>query len=546
LNHNLRLMLQICFTHPVLSFSAFRIVYTHTQTVLKKSLDYRQYSIFPTQCFSSNIRSTSRTPKPEVETNGGRSSRKRQRISYVDKFDSNFDEELTHTDNTSDFEEFEINVLEDEDLSEVDESSSELDHETIVHPNLDLILEKDLTPSLDCEEMEWSDDGPVPARAKSTVKKKKKNTATSSLLNKSGATRRDLDLSLPPIDNIRDIFSEITSKAMDAGLDRVINQLGSRPLRIATMCSGTESPLLALKLVQQSLEQQLGTAFLIEHVFSAEIEPYKQAYIQRNFNPPLLFRDITEFVVSKESDIMEGMTAYGAIAAVPRDIDILVAGSSCVDFSNLNRNKVTDLHARQGESADTYEAVRRYMIWASPPIVILENVIDAKAWQGIEQEIREIGYETKVIKVDTKDYYLPHTRQRKYMLALNNSVYHKKASGMLDAWEKHMEAFKRRASAPVSSFLLPADDPRILALLAREDLKAKDSFEQDDRWEACRGRHINRRLEMHLGAKKPVTAFLPEHGHRKWLKGRVPRELDVIDICHLVQARDGLDSQFKT
>ena len=35
-----------------------------------------------------------------------------------------------------------------------------------------------------------------------------------------------------------------------------------------------------------------------EHVFSAEIVPYKQAYIERNFSPPLIFRDIRELIDS--------------------------------------------------------------------------------------------------------------------------------------------------------------------------------------------------------------------------------------------------------
>lgn len=32
----------------------------------------------------------------------------------------------------------------------------------------------------------------------------------------------------------------------------------------------------------------------IKHLFSAEIVPYKQAYIERNFGPDCLFRDMRE------------------------------------------------------------------------------------------------------------------------------------------------------------------------------------------------------------------------------------------------------------
>lgn len=34
--------------------------------------------------------------------------------------------------------------------------------------------------------------------------------------------------------------------------------------------------------------------FAFKHLFSAEIVEYKQAYIERNFRPPLLFRDAIE------------------------------------------------------------------------------------------------------------------------------------------------------------------------------------------------------------------------------------------------------------
>jgi hypothetical protein len=39
-----------------------------------------------------------------------------------------------------------------------------------------------------------------------------------------------------------------------------------------------------------------GNIFDIEHLFSAEIVPLKQAYIERNFHPPAIFRDVRELV----------------------------------------------------------------------------------------------------------------------------------------------------------------------------------------------------------------------------------------------------------
>jgi hypothetical protein len=135
----------------------------------------------------------------------------------------------------------------------------------------------------------------------------------------------------------------------------LVKALKNRTLRVATMCSGTESPILALDMLQKSIRKHCSThlsremddlgidvenLFQIEHVFSCEIEPFKQAYIERNFRPPLLFRDIRELGDDKAH------TAYGGLVDVPNApgcVDMLIAGTSCVDYSNLNNRKVSEL-----------------------------------------------------------------------------------------------------------------------------------------------------------------------------------------------------------
>jgi hypothetical protein len=131
------------------------------------------------------------------------------------------------------------------------------------------------------------------------------------------------------------------------------------PIRVATMCSGTESPLLAMDMIQQSLRKLLrrissdekgrsqlkksglvsdmAQPLAVTHVFSCEIEPFKQAYIERNFHPPIIFHDIRELCYD------EATTAYGRLSKVPNQpgcVDLLIAGTSCVDYSNLNNQKV--------------------------------------------------------------------------------------------------------------------------------------------------------------------------------------------------------------
>ena len=100
------------------------------------------------------------------------------------------------------------------------------------------------------------------------------------------------DSNLPPISSIPDIFTDLVSKIPE--IKKVVERIQGRKLRVATMCSGTESPLLALEMIQESIQNLYSMKLDIEHVFSCEIEPFKQAYIERNFSPPILFRDICE------------------------------------------------------------------------------------------------------------------------------------------------------------------------------------------------------------------------------------------------------------
>lgn len=67
------------------------------------------------------------------------------------------------------------------------------------------------------------------------------------------STRALLARGLPPMSSLSDIYDDMTGRAMDLGFDRVLEHLGEKPLRVVTVCSGTESPLLALEMVQKSM-----------------------------------------------------------------------------------------------------------------------------------------------------------------------------------------------------------------------------------------------------------------------------------------------------
>lgn len=151
-------------------------------------------------------------------------------------------------------------------------------------------------------EEETSDDCAGPQKSKAprkTVKKKVKvkddseEASDDDIPVQSAKTDGKIESStLPPIHEISAMFRDLVSHL--PGILDVAEHIKGRKLRVATMCSGTESPLLALDLIGQVLQEQHGIPLHFEHVFSCEIEPFKQAYIERNFQPPLLFRDVCE------------------------------------------------------------------------------------------------------------------------------------------------------------------------------------------------------------------------------------------------------------
>ena len=347
---------------------------------------------------------------------------------------------------------------------------------------------------------------------------------------------------LPILSHPQDMFDDMMTKAPEFA--DVIKHL-DRPLRIATMCSGTESPVLALDMMSRAAEDQYGVKLQIEHLFSCEIEPFKQAYIQRNFQPPILFRDI------RELGRKQAITAFGSLVDVPGGVDMLIAGTSCVDYSNLNNEKKT-IHG-SGESGQTFRGMLDWIKKNEPPIVILENVSGAPWEKKVAIFEEEMGYHATFSRVDTKKYYIPQTRSRGYLFAV------KKKRGVghsaITEWKTMLDSYKRNASAALDGFMFPSDDPRVLK--GRERLAAGrgDAGERTGRvdWARCEARHLFARSDEELGDKRPLTGWsdsgnttLPSYGWNDWANAQVHRIHDLMDINTLRLAKGGVDATYKT
>lgn len=147
-------------------------------------------------------------------------------------------------------------------------------------------------------------------------------------------------------------------------------------------------------------------------------------------NPPFLFNDLTELESGK------GLCHDGLTRDVPSDFHVLVAGTECVDFSNLSTSRKG---LKGGGRSDvtfwaTHKLARKY----KPPIVILENVANCPA-NGMKNAFEDIGYVAVHTKVCTSDYMLPQSRRRAYFVFLHSAKARFQPHFTKDEWVRTME-----------------------------------------------------------------------------------------------------------
>lgn len=240
----------------------------------------------------------------------------------------------------------------------------------------------------------------------------------------------------------------------------------------------------------------------------------------------------------------------GAMELIPGDIDLLIAGCSCVDFSTLNSAKEKDYSTviakkghelfqrfnknrqmndidhenvaelfelslqyldEMGSSAQTFFSMLSYVRDYQPRIVILENVQQAP-WDDMTRAwFPCVGYAAAHVKLDTKDYYLPQTRSRGYLVAVSKAAFGDElAEEVVRLWSRILsQDLTRRASTPLNSWLLPPAHP--LTERARHDdsERAVTNPSNPHEWERSKSRHLRVRKQEGLGEGRPMTQWAP-------------------------------------
>lgn len=165
-----------------------------------------------------------------------------------------------------------------------------------------------------------------------------------------------------------------------------------------------------------------------------------------------------------------------------------------------------------------------------PPIVILENVCGAP-WDHVCKEFEGIEYRAKQIRLDTKQFYIPHTRTRGYLVAIEAQRTEEEGDvdieDLVEKWADGMKSYMQRpASCTLDAFMLPSDDPRIHEGRQRLALETKTSASRRRKevdWARCEQRHTRCRADEKLGNKRPLT---------KWDEGELA-ELHVLALMFI-------------
>jgi len=166
-----------------------------------------------------------------------------------------------------------------------------------------------------------------------------------------------------------------------------------QPLRIGTDCSGIEAAIQSLR--------QLGVPH--RHLFSSDIDKYCIKSINANYNPEILYGDMTKRDQS----------------TLP-DIDLYVCGFPCQPFSQAGHRK-----GFKDNRGNVFFSCIDVIRTKQPKYFILENVKGllhhdkGNTWKVIWNEMEkltELGYVVQWKVLNTRDYGIPQNRERVYMV----------------------------------------------------------------------------------------------------------------------------------
>ena len=246
-------------------------------------------------------------------------------------------------------------------------------------------------------------------------------------------------------------------------------------IRVGTDCSGIEAPIEALRNITNNYKNITYT-----HVFSSETNEYAIKYIQENHKPEILFGDI------KERDVNN----------IP-DIDLYVSGFPCQPFSRANKFK-TKVDPRLNLFENCLDVIKT----KNPKFFILENVKTlvtlnkGSYFNDILEQLERNGKYNVYHKVlNTKDYGIPQSRERLYIIGIRKDFKKKNKNNK----KKNFEFPLEKPMTLLKEFIDENDDSKYKILESNKELLSnvpqnsvfidigfrKAKFPHSDKWAPC-------------------------------------------------------------
>lgn len=138
--------------------------------------------------------------------------------------------------------------------------------------------------------------------------------------------------------------------------------------------------------------------------------------------------DINKAALAVHADNIVGETYHFDLSSghlpdgLPSQVDVVIAGSPCQGFSTLGKRKIDDprnhLLIEGGKAA----------LILKPKVFLAENVLAVKSgahrqyWDSLEGLLKNAGYKTTEIIIDSRDLGLAQSRRRIFLIAWNTNT----------------------------------------------------------------------------------------------------------------------------
>ena len=211
-------------------------------------------------------------------------------------------------------------------------------------------------------------------------------------------------------------------------LARRMHDFWTRPLPIATACSGTDAVAKWMLRLDDVMREMLGPsgrhrsaqAPFFSQAFACESDVEKIRFHADQFGRAgVLFRDVRDL----GSPVGAWDENSGMLTMVPW-VCLLIVGFSCKDASLQNSRKrdYDDvIRTGGGTTGSTWHGVLGYLSSVRPWAVLAENVQGLLSQVPVMQEqVVALGYKFHVVRLNAQDYCLPQKRPRVFFLMVHD------------------------------------------------------------------------------------------------------------------------------